>query len=283
MLGDDGYYKSFVSKDYPRRDRCPASAGCRDVLRSIPPAQKTLRDNELIGDNYVDDDEDDSNDYRYSPKSQEENESFEYQSDEDLAGNDEEVSDGNMETSRISDIDSEEEPMKISIKAVSDEEPRRSLDVGTQATNPHMIPPQPEDGLKAWNEHPQPEDGGSVEASPHEDMLDNISESWSERDKLEHLAGPRCEHHGGYSGFEISAEEMEGCTVAQCIVRKSPDWQPEPDDLDFELSGDYFLSGLIGCMPSRDTCYSAEYTPIRHGCEDLFPDTELRHDVSHDV
>lgn len=100
------------------------------------------------------------------------------------------------------------------------------------------------------------------------------STDWNECQELEHLAGPRCEHASGYCGFNISAEEMRGCTTVQCLVVKTSEWTPEPDDQDFELTGKYFLSGLCGQMPSRDIG-GPTMTPPRHGAEDIYPDTTV--------
>ena len=100
----------------------------------------------------------------------------------------------------------------------------------------------------------------------------NSSEStdWDECQELEHVAGPRCEHASGYCGFNISPEEMKGCTTLQCLVRKTPEWTFEPDDQEFEKSGEYYLSGLSGQMPSRDIG-GPTMTPPRHGAKDLYP------------
>ena len=274
LLEDDGYYHSFVSRGW---ERCPASSGCQDVLRPVAPAPKAdddVTDDDVdddVTDDDVDGDGDDHDDNRASdhdhvPERKEEDEPFKHQSNEDLVGN-AEVNEEHSESSAVSDV-------------------KHSLEVGDQATRPHVISPRPKDAPEAGNKHPQPKNDGSTDVSPHEDNADNHngmedeSESLSACSELEHLAGPGCEHCGGYSGFEITAEEMQGCTVAQCLVRKGPDWQPEPDDLDLELSGDYFLSGLIGHMPSTDGGCGPDYTPVRHGCEDLFPEEQS---VSHDI
>jgi hypothetical protein len=85
---------------------------------------------------------------------------------------------------------------------------------------------------------------------------------------IEHIAGPACNYVAGYSGHEISAEEMRGCQTAQCLVRKPPGYLFDalPDDEEFETTGEFFLSGLTGYMPSRDADYP-RVTPDRHGCE----------------
>jgi hypothetical protein len=85
---------------------------------------------------------------------------------------------------------------------------------------------------------------------------------------IEHIAGSECSCVNGYSGHEISAEEMRGCQTVQCLVRKPPGYifDALPDDEAFETTGEFFLSGLSDHMPSRDTD-SPRVTPDRHGCE----------------
>jgi hypothetical protein len=86
---------------------------------------------------------------------------------------------------------------------------------------------------------------------------------------VEHIAGPRCEDWNGYSGYDISVEEMRGCQTAQCLVRKPRGlkFEPLPDDQDFEKDGDFFLSGLTDHMPSRDSGFP-QLTPARHNCDE---------------
>jgi hypothetical protein len=83
---------------------------------------------------------------------------------------------------------------------------------------------------------------------------------------FEHIAGPGCRNRAGYSGHKISAEEMRGCQVSQCLIRKSWDFKPLDDDEDFEKEGGFCLSGLSDCMPPRDWSFPL-YEPIRHGCK----------------
>lgn len=81
--------------------------------------------------------------------------------------------------------------------------------------------------------------------------------------RKEHFAGPGCVHQHGYAGSRITAEEMKGCNVLQCLFRKEPNWTPEPDDQPFELFGRYYLSGLSGHVPSRDYDHP-QYAVERH-------------------
>ena len=92
----------------------------------------------------------------------------------------------------------------------------------------------------------------------------------------EHIAGPGCINKRGYSGCLIGADEMKGCNVMQCLMRKDRNWSPEPDDQEFELSGNYFLSGLCGDVPSRDW-RAPRYVVDRHYHGDvLYPDEKLQ-------
>lgn len=92
-----------------------------------------------------------------------------------------------------------------------------------------------------------------------------------ERTEWEHIAGPGCKALSAYSGHRITADEMYGCTTAQCLVPKPADsgrgWSPYELDQPFEASGQYFLSGLSDDMPSTD--YGGpRFLPIRHGCDE---------------
>jgi len=91
---------------------------------------------------------------------------------------------------------------------------------------------------------------------------------------LEHIAGPNCTLQSAYCGSRISAEEMRGCTTAQCLVRKQPGVVFTPieqghetvlmgPDEPFELDGGYFLSGLCHSVNSRDFGGDVHY-PMRH-------------------
>ena len=84
----------------------------------------------------------------------------------------------------------------------------------------------------------------------------------------EHLAGPGCVSHSGYSGHRISLAEMKGCRAIQCLVKKNANWTPEDDDQDFELEGDYFLSGIGEGSP--DMTPLEDIKPVRHGVERIY-------------
>ena len=79
----------------------------------------------------------------------------------------------------------------------------------------------------------------------------------------EHAAGTGCRCRRGYSGQRISLEEMKGCRAVQCLLEKEEKWQPQPDDQDFELDSNYFLSGVGDGSPDEGPL--EELTPVRHG------------------
>jgi len=86
-------------------------------------------------------------------------------------------------------------------------------------------------------------------------------------DDLEHLAGPGCSWSGGYSGYNISVQEMAGCRAIQCLLSKHmvPGWKPEPDDQEFEFETGYFLTGT-GDGSATDGELNRAH-PVRHDAE----------------
>jgi len=89
-------------------------------------------------------------------------------------------------------------------------------------------------------------------------------------DDLEHLAGPGCSCVGGYSGHQISVQEMKGCRAIQCLLSKHmvSHWKPEPDDQDFENETGYFLTG-VGDGSATDGEFNQAY-PVRHGVTEFW-------------
>ena len=81
----------------------------------------------------------------------------------------------------------------------------------------------------------------------------------------EHIAGIDCHSTRGYSGHRISVEEMKGCRAIQVLLGKQSDWKPEAGDEDFELEGNYFLSGLGDGSPAD--LELRHIRPARHGIE----------------
>ncbi|TGO21585.1 hypothetical protein BPAE_0211g00050 [Botrytis paeoniae] len=86
-------------------------------------------------------------------------------------------------------------------------------------------------------------------------MTNEEARSVQWENKFTHLPGPKCSGSKAYNGNFITAQEMRHCTTAQCLVYKDSNWSPSPDDEDFELEGDVFLSGLGDHVPSRDMSY----------------------------
>ena len=84
----------------------------------------------------------------------------------------------------------------------------------------------------------------------------------------EHIAGPGCIATGGYSDHRISMEEMKGCRAVQALMKKTPEWQPEHDDQDFELESGYFLTGVGDGSP--DTAPLEPIQPARHGFDSVW-------------
>lgn len=79
----------------------------------------------------------------------------------------------------------------------------------------------------------------------------------------EHIAGPNCVSENGYTGHRISVAEMKGCRAVQCLLKKDGNWVPEDDDQDFEVEGDYFLTGVGDGSP--DEAPLEDIQPARHG------------------
>ncbi|RAQ45561.1 hypothetical protein AFGD_005874 [Aspergillus flavus] len=89
----------------------------------------------------------------------------------------------------------------------------------------------------------------------------------------EHIAGPDCRNTQGYLGKNISAEEMTGCHTVQCILAKREDWEPRPDDMEFEHKSRYHLTGVAENMPSSG--YGLKFAPVRHGIDNIQAETEF--------
>ncbi len=163
-------------------------------------------------------------------------------------------------------------PMQL-VRGIGDDSKKVDTDTAS-STN------EGDDELKIGTEDQQrrPSNDGNSRSSPPVVEANSASISgnpemkdWDDCQELEHLAGPRCEHSSGYCGFDISAEEMRGSTTLQCLVMKTPEWTPDPDDQEFERSGKYYLSGLCGQMPSRDMD-GPTMTPPRHGADHIWAD-----------
>lgn len=225
---------SFIATGYCyRSDPCPSSAGCRDIQREKPTVPPKSTVPRGSDKDDLDDDFDEEGDQDFIYESEEDNDSSGYQSDDFAI--------------EIEQNDERDSAMEDDDGASSYETSDGDIEHAEQhEVSEHIVS----------NDH----DGSS-------------NKSFEEDERIEHVAGPGCQHGSGYSGFAISTQEMIGCTTLQCLVRKGFDWKPEIDDQDFELSGDYCLSGLSGYMPSRGGGYGPDIIPSRHSIEDLYPDS----------
>ncbi|KAH7039482.1 hypothetical protein B0J12DRAFT_762816 [Macrophomina phaseolina] len=80
---------------------------------------------------------------------------------------------------------------------------------------------------------------------------------------FEHVAGPGCSRSGGYGGYAISFEEMEGCREVQFLAPKSAEeWGEEVGDAEWEKEGGYFLTGVGEGAPDGN---GVDVWPVRHG------------------
>ncbi|KAJ5779354.1 hypothetical protein N7457_007074, partial [Penicillium paradoxum] len=95
--------------------------------------------------------------------------------------------------------------------------------------------------------------------NPRNDLLipitsDELPEGY-DLEELEHIPGPTCAEANAYSGYVISLEEMRGCRTAQFLVHKDAavgGWTPDGLNEPWEISEDWFLSGVCDGMTSRD-------------------------------
>lgn len=82
--------------------------------------------------------------------------------------------------------------------------------------------------------------------------------------RYEHIAGPGCCNLRGYHGDMITLDEMMDCHTVQGLYKKTEDWTPSDDDMEFEReSKDYHLTGLSDCMPPNGG--DVRCAPIRGG------------------
>ncbi|KAH6607714.1 hypothetical protein Trco_004027, partial [Trichoderma cornu-damae] len=92
------------------------------------------------------------------------------------------------------------------------------------------------------------EDGGiKDEDVEHDPSITSLSTTR----KYEHIAGPGCCNLGGFHGDRIAVEEMMDCQTVQGVFRKSQEWAPQDDDMDFERESQHCrLTGLSDYMPA---------------------------------
>lgn len=100
---------------------------------------------------------------------------------------------------------------------------------------------------------------------------------------VEHLAGRGCTSDRGYNGHRISVEEMKGCRAIQCLMKKVATttlngvmWEPEPDDQDFELTSQYFLTGVGDGSLFDYELAIRHLSPVRHNTVLFFPTNAFR-------
>ena len=123
-----------------------------------------------------------------------------------------------------------------------------------------------------------PDDESEVEENENETDMNGIEEeendSYTRKNarehyemvaKYEHIAAPDCEHTEGYHGDQISVVEMRGCQTVQCLVLKGENWKPQDDDMEFEKTSSYQLTGLADHMPSGG--HDLKFSPVRNGVE----------------
>lgn len=218
------------------RDQCPADSGCSNVKTTRRKEQHSAAvDTWLLQTG-----DDDDNDWEY--QSEDDDEPLEWDEIDD--------------TSETSDVEAE------------DDMESKSEDLNSNL-NQKVTEVEPSSSLI------EPEVSDSPESSVSGEDSDDFMVEWRRCQNLEHLAGPGCKHPRGYNGNNITAEEMFGACTAQCLVRKDGSWRADPYDEEFELSSDFFLSGVGGHMQSRDSG-GLKATPVRHGLEaEFYPDDQL--------
>ncbi|KAL3443125.1 hypothetical protein BJX65DRAFT_209572 [Aspergillus insuetus] len=129
--------------------------------------------------------------------------------------------------------------------------------------------------------HPSGEPVGAYLFSPTTKRTDTLipitsaelPEKYDPED-LEHIPGPGCREAVAYPGASISLAEMRGCRTAQFLVHKTcakGDWKPDGFNEDWEMSEDWFLSGVCDGMTSRD-CGFPTVWPARGGVADVISD-----------
>jgi hypothetical protein len=240
---EQGFYPeaNFVTKESIRRDRCPPEAGCSNMKTARRcKLEGRIRVKAEVPDMWLVRDGDD------------EDMGWKYQSDEDEEALEWEEDCDDLDCADADDEDIINPGQDASKQLVQESSNAMNTKIATDVAD--------EESLEGDS------DGG--------DGDDEFFNRYHKCRLLEHIAGPGCIHHRGYNGHNISAEEMVGSGTVQCLIRKLSGWQHEATDEDWEVTGDYFLSGLGGHMQSRD-CGGVKCLPIRHGIEEeLCPDDE---------
>jgi hypothetical protein len=188
-------------------------------------------------------------------------------------GDDPEDGSGPQDSSYEYQTDSEEEPLEYdsdcpSLPSLEGSDPE------LESRLEEAPPDPPERPFKLWPDPPEYDTEFVSLSTPlqrwvfDKDELGCYHQAQTASDNhtsYEHIAGPGCKTFEGYLGNRISIEEMRGCHAAQLIVMKKSNWRPRADDLEFERTGRYHLTGLI----RRVECTLAylRASPVRHDAE----------------
>ena len=84
----------------------------------------------------------------------------------------------------------------------------------------------------------------------------------------QHVAGLDCASVSGYSGHRISIGEMKGCRAIQALMKKKQGWEPEDGDEDFEIEGEFFLTGVGHGSPDEPPLQKIR--PARHRFQSIW-------------
>jgi hypothetical protein len=82
---------------------------------------------------------------------------------------------------------------------------------------------------------------------------------------VEHVAGSGCQFFKAYSGNRISAAEMQGAQIVQCLVLKPDNWEPAVDDQDSEKGQHLLLIRYPQLCVRADRLCSCESNQTRIG------------------
>ncbi|CAJ2505972.1 Uu.00g001020.m01.CDS01 [Anthostomella pinea] len=124
---------------------------------------------------------------------------------------------------------------------------------------------------------------GDVEDDPLDEGCSNVPRvpGTTDMDLIEHIAGPNCTCTLGYSGWRITAEEMQERLQCQCLAPKQEGWQPEPGDEEFEIEAQHCW--LTGISKQGTIEFEVEgLEPVRHGLGSTEIDNSSREGTSLD-
>ena len=271
----------FVSQKYFDEEECPPEAGCLNQRRLYDELDRYREESQF----WAYEGSNDSADETYELAESEDEESLEYQSDADLLHDDDGLDSEYCEErpSTLAQIPSHTIPRDPSV--VEWTSPPSSTPLYSSSRDFSTLLKDSKGMVISQYDHVHEHASKNyASARPDEIPRDEATETivtddadeahdhrkWVLRKRLEHIAGPGCKHTGGYSGHEITVEEITGCTNSQCLVRKTADWYPEVRDQPFETDSNYYLTGLSGYMASTDEG-SPKFLPVRHGVDEARP------------